>query len=34
LYDGTARPMTSALALAGVGALVAERFLMRRPRMA
>jgi DHA1 family bicyclomycin/chloramphenicol resistance-like MFS transporter len=34
LYDGTARPMTSALALAGLGALMAERFLMRRPAMA
>lgn len=34
LYDGTARPMTSALALAGLGALLAERFLMRRPGMA
>jgi len=34
LYDGTARPMTSALALAGLGALLAERFLMRRPAAA
>jgi len=34
LYDGTARPMTGALALAGIWALAAERFLMRRPGMA
>ena len=34
LYDGSARPMTSALALAGLGALLAERFLMRRPGLA
>jgi DHA1 family bicyclomycin/chloramphenicol resistance-like MFS transporter len=34
LYDGTARPMTTALALAGLGALLAERFLMRRPGVA
>lgn len=27
LYDGSARPMTAALALAGLGALLAERFL-------
>ena len=30
LFDGTARPMASAFALAGVGALAAERFLVRR----
>ena len=34
LYDGSARPMASALALAGLGALLAERFLMRRPGLA
>ncbi len=34
LYDGTARPMTSALALAGVLAWSAERFLVRRPAVA
>lgn len=34
LYDGSARPMTTALALAGLGALCAERFLMRRPGVA
>ncbi len=34
LYDGSARPMTAALALAGLGALLAERFLMRRPGVA
>ena len=34
LYDGTARPMAAALALAGLWALAAERFLMRKPGMA
>jgi MFS transporter, DHA1 family, multidrug resistance protein len=34
LYDGSARPMTAALALAGLAAWVAERFLMRRPGVA
>ena len=34
LFDGTARPMATALALAGLGALLAERFLMRRPGVA
>jgi DHA1 family bicyclomycin/chloramphenicol resistance-like MFS transporter len=34
LYDGSARPMTTALALAGLGALLAERCLMRRPQVA
>ena len=34
LYDGSPRPMTAALALAGAGALLAERLLMRRPGVA
>ena len=34
LFDGTARPMTGALMLGGMFALLAERFLMRRPGMA
>jgi DHA1 family bicyclomycin/chloramphenicol resistance-like MFS transporter len=34
LFDGTARPMAGALALAGLWALAAERTLMRRPGMA
>jgi MFS transporter, DHA1 family, multidrug resistance protein len=34
LYDGSARPMTAALALAGMAAWSAERFLMRRPGVA
>lgn len=34
LYDGSARPMATVLALAGVCALLAERFLVRRPAVA
>ena len=34
VYDGSARPMTAALALAGLGSWLAERFLMRRPGVA
>ncbi len=34
LYDGSARPLTGALALAGLWSLVAERLLMRRPGLA
>ena len=34
LFDGTARPMTGALLLGGLFALLAERFLIRRPGMA
>ena len=34
LYDGTARPMAAALALGGVGALLAERFLVQRRAVA
>jgi DHA1 family bicyclomycin/chloramphenicol resistance-like MFS transporter len=34
LYDGSARPMATALALAGIGTLMAERFLLRRPGVA
>ena len=30
LYDGTARPMATALAIGGVGAMLAERLLVRR----
>jgi DHA1 family bicyclomycin/chloramphenicol resistance-like MFS transporter len=33
-YDGTARPMTAALALAGLAALLAERMLVRRAGVA
>lgn len=34
LYDESARPMTAALALAGLCTLLAERFLVRRPGLA
>ncbi|MSP95756.1 MAG: Bcr/CflA family efflux MFS transporter [Betaproteobacteria bacterium] len=33
-YDGSARPMTAALALSGLSALLAERFLVPRPVVA